>query len=77
MVITWEDALAERWAAGLAEGKLDATRQAIVLLAKHHHGSLPADFEEKLEAIDDLSRLYEILEQVTEVRSLDELDLSP
>ncbi len=97
MVITWEDALAERWAAGLAEGeakglaegeakglaegeakgKREATRQAIGLLAKHHHGSLPAGFEEKIAAIDDLSRLYEILEQVTEVRFLEELDLSP
>ncbi len=77
MVITWEDALEERWAEGKAEGKIEATRQAIILLAKHHHGSLPNGFEEKLEAIGDLSRLYEILEQVTEVRSLEALDLSP
>ncbi len=58
------------------EERKRATRQAIVLLAKHLHRSLPDGFEEKLEAVDNLSRLYEILEQVTKV-SLDEIDLSP
>ena len=48
-----------------------------VRVAKHRHGQLPDGFEEKLEAIDDLSRLYEILEQVSDVSSLEELGLTP
>ena len=87
MAVTWEEALAEREAIGeakgLAEGeargeakgKLIATRQAITLLAKHCFRSLPAGFEEKLEAIDDLGRLYEILEQVHEARTVEELSI--
>ena len=75
MAVTWEEALAEREAKGLAEGKLTATRQAITLLAKHCFGSLPEGFEEKLEAIDDLGRLYEILEQVPDSRTVEELSI--
>ena len=79
MVITWEDALEERETKGRTEGrtegKLEASRDAIVLLAKHRHGQLPEAFEEKLEAIDDLDRLHQILEQVSDVSSLEELDL--
>jgi hypothetical protein len=91
MAVTWEEALAEReaigeakglaegeakgLAEGEAKGKLIATRQAITLLAKHCFRSLPAGFEEKLEAIDDLGRLYEILEQVHEARTIEELSI--
>jgi hypothetical protein len=91
MAVTWEEALAEREAIGAAKGlaegeakglaegeakgKLIATRQAITLLAKHCFRSLPAGFEEQLEAIDDLGRLYEILEQVHEARSVGELSI--
>ena len=89
MVITWEDALEEREAKGEArgrvegraegrvEGELKATRRAIVLLARHRQGQLPDGFAEKLEAIDNLSRLYKILEQVPDVSSLEELDVTP
>ena len=85
MVITWEDALKERYTAGLDkgrdegrdEGALQATRRAVVLLAKHRYAQLPDGFEDKLEAISDLSRLYEILEQLADVHSLEELDLTP
>ena len=52
------------------------TRRAIVLLARHRHGQLPDGFAEKLDAIDSLNRLYKILEQVTDVSSLEELDLT-
>ncbi len=88
MAVTWEEALAERESLGVAkgiakgkaegkaEGKLEGARQAIALLAKHVFVSLPSGFAEKLRAINDLSRLYEILEQVSEVRSVEELDLS-
>jgi len=62
-------------AAGEARGKLIATRQAIVLLARHCFRSLPAGLEEKLEAIDDLGRLYEILEQVHEARTVEDLSI--
>jgi hypothetical protein len=83
MAVTWEEALAEReaigeakgLAEGEAKGKLIATRQAITLLAKHCFRSLPAGFEEQLEAIDDLGRLYEILEQVHEARTIEELSI--
>ena len=85
MVITWEDALADRYTKGETKGRtegeasgaLKATRRAILLLARHRHSQLPDGFEEKLEAIDSLSRLYEILEQVPDVTSLEELDLTP
>jgi flagellar biosynthesis/type III secretory pathway protein FliH len=62
-------------AAGEARGKLIATRQAIVLLARHCFRSLPAGLEEKLEAIDDLGRLYEILERVHEARTVEDLSI--
>jgi hypothetical protein len=91
MAVTWEEALAEReaigeakglaegeakgLAEGEAKGKLIATRQAITLLAKHCFRSLPAGFEEQLEATDDLGRLYEILEQVHEARTIEELSI--
>lgn len=85
MVITWEDALAERYAKGRAEGEargeargeLKATRRAIALLAGHRHDELPDGFEKKLEAVDSLQRLYEILEQVSDIASLEDLDLAP
>ncbi len=89
MVITWEDALADRYAKGKTagktegktegrtEGKLEATRDAIALLAQHRHSQLPDGFEEKLAAIASLPRLYQILEQVSDGVSLAELDLTP
>lgn len=83
MVITWEEALEEREAKGeargeargKAEGRLEATRKAIVLLVQRFHGEVPPDFEEKLRAIDDLDRLYRILERVVDAPSIAELDL--
>jgi len=91
MVITWEDALADRYAKGRAEGEargeargeakgraegeLQAARRAVVLLARHRHDELPDGFEDKLEAIHSLQRLYEILEQVSDGASLEELEL--
>ena len=77
MVITWEDALEEREAKGRVEGGLETARSAIVVLARHRHSRLPDGFEAKLDVVDDLRRLYKILEQVPDVRSLEELDLTP
>jgi len=79
MVVTWEEALAEREAKGEAKGeargRLEATRKAIVLLARRRHREVPPDFEDKLGAIDDLDRLYRILERVVDAPSIAELDL--
>ncbi len=93
MVITWEDALAERYDRGKTDGRTEGktegetegetkgrtkeARNAIVLLARHRHGELPDGFEEKLEAIHSLRRLHQVLEQVFDGVSLEELDLTP
>ena len=60
-----------------AEGGLTATRKAIVHLARSIHKTLSDGFEEKLNAVDDLERLFAILEQVPKVRSLDEIVFKP
>jgi len=74
MVQTWQEAR-ETWEArGEARGEVKAARKAIVRLAKHRHGSVPPEFVEKLETVDDTERLYHILEQVTEVPSLAQID---
>lgn len=74
MVVTWEEALAEREAEGKAEGRIEAVRENIVLTADVRHGSTPSDFRQRLEAIDDFDRLQGILEQVIKARSLDDVD---
>jgi hypothetical protein len=71
MVVTWEEALAERE----ARGQLEAAREADLRAARRRFGSLPAEFEDRLGDIDDLERLYEILDQVLEAESLDDIDL--
>ncbi len=73
MIQTCSEALVDRE----TRGALQATRRAIVLLARNRHAELPDGFEERLEAIENLSRLYAILEQVPDVASLEELDLKP
>jgi len=75
MVITWEQALAASRAEGRSEGKAEAARTAIMRLAKRCLRDVASDFEEKLRAIEDLDRLYEILERVPEVSSTEELGL--
>jgi hypothetical protein len=62
MVVTWEEALAESKAEGLAEGENRAARKAILLLARACHREVPPSFAERVRAIDDLDRLYRILE---------------
>lgn len=91
MVLTWEEAMAESEAKGLemglargrvegraegeVEGKIAATRQAIVLLLKRRWASVPNEFVARLDTIDDLTHLYEILEQAMDARSVADLDL--
>lgn len=63
---------------GEARGKLEGVRQAICLLMKHRCNLTPAEEDllaDKLQAVSDLHRLYEILEQAGDARSLDDLDL--
>ena len=75
MVVTWEQALKASRAEGRIEGKAEATRTAIIRLARHCLHDVAPDFEEKLRAIEDLDRLYEILERVPDVSSTEELGL--
>ncbi len=69
MIQTFSEALA----ASEARGMLQATRDAIILLAKSFHKVLPKGFEEKLNGIANLDLLHQILEQVPKVRSLEEI----
>ncbi len=73
MIQTFSEALADREARGEAKGMLRATRDAIVLLARSLHKALPRGFEENLNAIANLDRLRQILEQVPKVRTLEEI----
>ncbi len=78
MVITWDEALAEREAKGRADGLAEAkvkAREAVVLVVDHRLGSPPAAFVKALEKIDDLSQLHDLLDQSLTVQSLDDLDL--
>ncbi len=73
MIQTFSEALADREARGEARGMLQATRDAIILLARSIHKVLPKGFEEKLNGTANLDRLHQILEQVPKVRSLEEI----
>ncbi len=77
MIQTFSEALADSKTEGKAEGMLQATRDAIVLLARSIHKVLPTGFEEKLSSIANLDRLQQILEQVPKVRSLEEIVFEP
>jgi len=57
------------------EGEVKATRKAVLRLSRSCQLEVSADFEKKLDAIDDLDRLYQILEQVPRVKSIDKLKL--
>lgn len=87
MVVTWEEALAESRAEGLAEGRtegkaegealgqLEAARKAILVLASRCHREIPPGFEETIRVMDDIDRLYRILERIVDAPSIAELDL--
>ena len=70
MVITFDDALAEREAVGEARGRLVATREAIELMLRHRFGSLPASVHNRLAATSDPSLLQELMEATFQVSSL-------
>ncbi len=75
MNVIWEEALTERETRGEARGQLTTARKAILLLARSYSWEVSADFEKKLDAIHDLDRLYEALEHMPRVRSVEELNL--
>ncbi len=75
MVVTWEEALAEREAEGRIEGQARAKQEDLLLVARHRFASLPPDFEEKLRGISDLDRLNDLLESLLKSESADDLDL--
>lgn len=75
MILTWEEALADREAKGEAKG----TREAIWLLMKHRFrldASSLAQQHEKLQAISDLDRLHEILENASRAERFEDVDMS-
>ncbi len=73
MVITWEDALA----ASKTEGKAEAARNHILRILQRRLDSVPSFVRTKLDAIDNVERLEEILDQAIVVSSADELVLEP
>ena len=77
MVITWEDALAAREDKGKAEGRAEAARSHIVRILQQRLSSVPSFVRTKLDAIESVERLEEILDQAIVVSSADELVLEP
>ena len=69
MVITWEDALAANTA--------ETTRSHIVRILQRRLRSVPSFVRTKLDAIDSVERLEEILDQAIVANSAEELVLEP
>ncbi len=69
MIVTWEEALAEREARGRAKGQAEARAEDmarvkqddLLLVARYYLASVPAGFEEKVRAISDLDCLNDLL----------------
>jgi hypothetical protein len=84
MVITWEETLAASKAEGEARGEargeakgLVAMRNSVIRVLNRRLGSVPAFVRHKLDGIDSLERLEEILDQALTVSSVDELVFDP
>jgi hypothetical protein len=73
MVITWEDALA----ASKTEGVVETMRSSILRVLTRRLEAVPASVREKLDAIQSLERLEEVLDQAAVARSVDEIVLEP
>lgn len=74
MIVTWEEALADREARGEAKG----ARDAVWLLMKHRFRSEASDLaqlREELQAISDLDRLHRILERASTAERFEDIDL--
>ncbi len=79
MAITWDETLAEREARGRAEGEARgearAAQEADLRVAKRRFGALPSAFQDRIRATQDVDRLYQILDQILEASSIDEIEL--
>jgi hypothetical protein len=83
MVITWEETLAAATATGEeigeargeARGGLLALRNSVLRILKKRLESVPAFVRTRLDAIQSIERLEEILDQALTVSSVDELGL--
>lgn len=78
MIQTLSEAMETKRQEGIALGEERGgalARRAIVLMARAMHKTLPDDFEAKLEAINDIAHLHEILELVSNGTPLNEIDL--
>ncbi len=67
MVVTWEEALTEREAR--------AKQEDLLLVARHRFVPMPAELEDKIRTISDPDRLNDLLVQLLESDSVDDLDL--
>lgn len=74
MVITWEETIAASEARGEARG-LQAMRNSILLVLNRRLKSVPGFVRQKLDAIQSVERLEEILDQALTVNSVTELVL--
>ena len=82
MVITWDDALADREARGKVEGiavgeargKIEGIRGSVELLLGQRLGTVPASVRQKLASIADLSRLSALLGVAASAASLAEFE---
>ena len=87
MIVTWDEALAEREARGRAEGEArgraegeargqaKAAQEADLRAAERRFGLLPTTFEKRIRAIQDPERLYQILDQILDAESIDDVEL--
>ncbi len=71
MAITWDETLAERE----TRGRISAAQEADLRVAQRRFGALPPAFQDRIRATQDVDRLYEILDQLLEAKSIDEIDL--
>ncbi len=65
MLMTWEDTV-------IARGKRDTLLRQL----RHKFGDLPADLEARVKSIETVDELDQLLDQVVDARSLDEMRLS-
>lgn len=56
------------------KGRLEATRESILLLVSSRFGSIPASLGEKLAAVSELGRLRQIFVKAVQAPSIDELE---
>jgi hypothetical protein len=76
MEMSWSQKLrAEGRREGEARGQVKGVRSAIGLLWENKFGPLAEANRHQLEKTSELSRLYEILEQVSEAQSVEEIHL--